>query len=160
MTTDTTDNTTASGDDAPGIRLTIDTSDAASGVAAFTLSGYLDESTQGEVAAEIKRSFEAGCHRIALDLANVSFMTSTGLAALMELWHTAREAGGDLVVLNPPPTISVLLRVLKLNEKITIADNREAVRAHFENLASLPEPLPADDSATPDRLPGTSSDGG
>ena len=147
-----------------GMRLTIVAGgagdDAGDGVTVVHLNGYLDESTQRSLATEIRRTFQSGCHRILLDLDGVSFMTSTGLAALVELWTTAREAGGDLVVINPPPSISVLLRVLKLNEMIVIAESEEAARSHFQNLASLPEALPADDeSKRPDPLDPLPGDG-
>jgi len=52
--------------------------------------------------------------RIALDLAEVSYMDSSGLGALVQLWAAAKQAGTELSVVNLSQRIQDLLGVTNL----------------------------------------------
>lgn len=117
-----------------------------------TLDGYLDEHTQEGVAEAIQDSFEEGCHNIILDMASLKYITSSGFSAIIREWERAQQQGGDLVILNPPPNIKAVFRVLHLTDLVTITPSINDAFRHFDAMAGLPDALPID--GDPDPLPG------
>ena len=118
----------------------------------LALRGHLDEQTQAGVAQAIEKSFSQGCHNIILDMADLHYITSSGFSAIIREWERAQQQGGDLVILNPPPNIQMVFKVLHLTDLVTIANNMDAANRHFSALAGLPDALPMDDEPAP--LPG------
>lgn len=59
-----------------------------------------------------------GDRRIALDLADMTFIDSTGLSALI----AARKAGADIVLRNPPPQMQKLLSITGLASEFPVVD--------------------------------------
>ncbi|HSJ58283.1 MAG TPA: STAS domain-containing protein [Anaerolineae bacterium] len=60
------------------------------------VTGQLDAVTAPELKARLKNAVAGGHRRIIVDLSQVSFIDSSGLAALVSGLKTAREAGGSL----------------------------------------------------------------
>jgi len=57
--------------------------------------------------------------RIVLDLSNVSFVDSTGLGTLFNLWTAARKSGCDLEIVNPSPRVQNLMSLTRLDQVLT-----------------------------------------
>ncbi|MBN1955409.1 MAG: STAS domain-containing protein [Anaerolineae bacterium] len=64
--------------------------------AVLTLAGRLDAETAPDLKVQLKGLVGAGQVLLVLELTNLSFIDSAGLAALVSVLKTAREAGGTL----------------------------------------------------------------
>jgi anti-sigma B factor antagonist len=68
--------------------------------------------------------------RVILDLAGVTFVDSSGLGALIVARNSAREGGGSLSLVSPPPVVRRLLGSTRLHDVFDIYDTLdEAVSA-------------------------------
>jgi len=61
-----------------------------------------------------------GDHDIVIDMAEVSFMDSSGLRVLLDLHQRAGEAGRRLVLLAPSQSVTNLLEVSGLSDHFTV----------------------------------------
>ena len=66
------------------------------GIGVIRPIGRLDLLTATEIRQRFAQAIAAGNHRLIVDLAEVSFMDSSGLAALISGLKATRLAGGDL----------------------------------------------------------------
>lgn len=78
--------------------MTVKASLQANGVAIICLEGRLDLRVASEVFEWLRTTVNAGHHRLIVDLAQVSFVDSSGLSALIGGLKMARQVGGDLRV--------------------------------------------------------------
>ncbi len=62
-----------------------------------------------------------GAEQIRLDMAEVTFMDSSGLRALIELQHRADEADVQLVVASPSRSVARLIEISGLEGTIDVA---------------------------------------
>jgi anti-sigma B factor antagonist len=81
----------------------------------WTLSGEIDAHTAPTLASAMV-DLPSGIVR--LDMADVSFMDSSGLRVLMEATARARDGGGDLVVVRPSAAVSRLVEISGLGEQL------------------------------------------
>lgn len=82
----------------------------------------------------IERGEQTDQDQIALDLANVDYVTGAALGKLVTLDKDLRAKGGGLVLLNPSPIVEETLAVTRLN---TVFDVRAGSRAlaYWESLS-------------------------
>jgi len=64
--------------------------------AILTLSGQLNAVTAPDLKAQLKRLAKGGHIQLVVDLTDVPFIGSSGLAALVSAFKTVREAGGAM----------------------------------------------------------------
>ncbi len=86
----------------------------------LTLHGELDLSTAGlltDAADDL-----GGATRLVLDLAELSFIDSAGLRALMNLDLRARSEGWDLALAVPAPVVLRLLKLTGFDKRLDILD--------------------------------------
>lgn len=69
--------------------------------AVIRLSGRLDAANAPALRDELAGVMDRGTHSIKLDLADVDFVDSAGLAALVSGMKRCRQNGGDLVLVRP-----------------------------------------------------------
>jgi anti-sigma B factor antagonist len=73
-----------------------------------------------------------GCAwKLAVDLAPVQLMGSSGLGLLVSLRKKAKAAGGSCVIFGVNPEIMGMLKVTKLDTLLTIAPDRKSALAAF-----------------------------
>jgi len=58
--------------------------------------------------------------RLTVDLSNVEFVDSSGLAALVRSMKRCREAGGDLTLHDPSEPVTVILELTRLDAAFDI----------------------------------------
>jgi anti-sigma B factor antagonist len=83
----------------------------------WRLSGEIDAHTAPSLAAAMA-GLPDGVVRV--DMAEVSFMDSSGLRVLMEAMTRARDRGGDLVVARPSPAVARLIEISGLGEQLRL----------------------------------------
>ncbi len=96
-------NVTATGDHRPdeGALFEVDTAYAVQVV----LRGELDLGTVGALEQELREAWARDVRRIEIDLRQVTFIGSTGLAVLLEANARAREAGCELTLIRGPLSV-------------------------------------------------------
>lgn len=63
----------------------------------------------------VKNLIADGRTRLVVDLAQVKFIDSFGLGALVSALRVVRAAGGDLKLAGVPPSVEAVLRLTRLN---------------------------------------------
>ena len=81
------------------------------GVCSIKVSGEVDAHSCEEMRAALVAAFADGQRTIAVDLADVSFIDSSGLRVLISAYKNAEEAGGSLVVVAPSEPVVRLLEI-------------------------------------------------
>ena len=76
------------------------------------LDGEIDHHSSNVLRAEIDAAIYAHLPQtLALDFQNVSFMDSSGIGLIMGRYKILQPLGGQIVLLNPAPHISRVLRL-------------------------------------------------
>lgn len=93
-----------------------------------TVSGAVTqrELTPLEEPLEILLGPQAYSRQVLLDLRDVSYLDSSGVGWLLTCHKRMKQAGGLLVVHSFSPIVSNVLRVLKLEKVLMLADNMKA----------------------------------
>ena len=89
--------------------------DAPNGAAVIALAGRLDLLTAADTKRRIAEAVAAGHPRVVIDLADVTFMDSSGLSALVSGLKAARQAGGDLRIARPTAQVTSILKLTMLD---------------------------------------------
>jgi anti-sigma B factor antagonist len=84
-----------------------------------TLRGELDMDTVGQL-AETLEDIEDIEHTVVLVLAEVSFLDSSGLQAMLKAQKAARERGADVILRRPSPAVCRVLEMTDLVEVFVI----------------------------------------
>lgn len=119
--------------------LTFRTSERKSGdVAILDLSGRIvlgDGSKQ--LSGKIVELLGAGNKKILLNLAEVSYVDSSGLGEMVSSYSTVRDAGGKIKLLNVQPRMADLLKITHLSNLFeTFSAEGEAVASFQDQQAA------------------------
>jgi anti-anti-sigma factor len=105
----------------PAITLTIDVTPRHGAGVLIAAAGELDLVTAAELQARIDAELGGG-HAIDLDLAQVTFVDSTGLRVLVQTTQRAEQAGLSFTLLQPlPAQMRRVLQVTGLDQRLPIA---------------------------------------
>ncbi len=103
-----------------------------SGVTIVNLSGKI---TLGEggltLREEVRKLLAAGSKTIVLNLAEVSYIDSSGLGELVSAYTAVKNAGGELKLLNLTSKVRDLLVITKLVTVFDVKDDEAAAVASF-----------------------------
>jgi len=72
---------------------------------------------------------EAYHRRVCMDLGNTGFLDSSGINWLILCHKRFREHGGRMVLHSTPPLVMNVIKILKLQRVLDIADNPQAAKA-------------------------------
>ena len=87
--------------------------------AGIGVSGEIDASTVPEFSNAIQALFDAGDSQsvdVVVDMADVTFIDSSGLRSIIRAHHHADSTGKRLVILNPSAVVSRLIDLSGLND--------------------------------------------
>ena len=76
--------------------------------------------------------------RVALSLADATFIDSSGLGWLLQRNKLFREAGGCLVIHSVPPVILEVIQVMRLDQALKIVDDEAAAASLFSGEGQTP----------------------
>jgi anti-anti-sigma factor len=88
----------------------------AAGIALVHLSERLDLLSAAEVKQRLTDLIAQGYTRLVVNLAQVSFIDSSGLGALISGLKAARVAGGDIRIAHPTEQVQSLLQLTALHK--------------------------------------------
>ena len=80
-------------------------------LAIASINGSIDALTAGELSDQLASQIDQGSPRIIADLAQVDFMSSAGLRAILTVLKQARQNGGDLRLAAPQPGVEKVLKL-------------------------------------------------
>lgn len=89
--------------------------------ATIRLQGRFDAFEVDEFRAGIQQLLDGDTHAIAVDLSDVEFIDSTGLAELVRGMKRCRSVGGDLTLHAPSDPVQVILELTRLDTAFEIA---------------------------------------
>jgi anti-anti-sigma factor len=98
----------------------IDESGTEPASANIRVEGFLDAHTALEFERQIEALFEKHCYKISVDLQNLNYISSAGIAALMGLTKRCRENDGDLIIQKPTDKVLKILELLGFTRIFTI----------------------------------------
>ncbi len=101
------------------------------GVAVVTVTGEVDVVTCGVLRDGLLRAVTDGTGRgLVVNLAEVSFLDSTGLGVLVGVWHRVEASGGRLAVAAPSGQVRRALNTAGLTKVLSVYDlEADAVQA-------------------------------
>jgi anti-sigma B factor antagonist len=111
------------------------------GRAVLLLSGCLNAAHAELLKDTLKQIIDGGSAHVVVDLADVPFIDSAGLSALVFGLKLARRAGGDLMLAGVQPQTLTVLSLTMLDKVFTICPNREAALASLATHAAIPAKL-------------------
>ncbi len=93
-----------------------------------TVSGRVDSAASPELEKALQDLLEGRRHQIVMELADVEYMSSAGLRALVSALKTAKKAGGDVVIARPSERVREVIDLAGLTSVFTVyEDTLEAV---------------------------------
>jgi len=90
------------------------------GSAAITVVGEVDMASAPSLRKILGGCIDEGCRKIRLEMSEVSFMDSSGIAALLSAKQRIDEGDGELVLSNPSRNVRRVLELTALNSVFTI----------------------------------------
>lgn len=92
----------------------------------LSLEGELIEKNQAiDLLKKADELVAAGRTKIAINLAGLKYMNSSGLNTMIQLLTKARNDGGEVVICNMNKKINELLLITKLNTLFKVVDSEE-----------------------------------
>jgi anti-sigma B factor antagonist len=97
---------------------------------AFAVTGELVGSSGAQLVRVVQTALDEGVERVLIDLTEMAFMDSGGLAALVASWSAAGERGrGFAVVLKPESHAARSLELRGVSGVFSVAGSRDAALA-------------------------------
>ncbi len=84
------------------------------------LLGELDMATAGDLREELVRLASGGATQVTVDMADLSFIDSTGLSVLVSALKRLRQQGGQMTLRSPGPGTRKVLEITGLTEIFSI----------------------------------------
>lgn len=95
-------------------------------------SRRIDAFSAPELRATLDQQFQSGARRFVLDLTDVPFLDSAGMAVLVSLLKRAREQGGDVHLVWPNEEAARrIIKLTKFDRVFTMAETAAAALAAF-----------------------------
>jgi anti-sigma B factor antagonist len=92
------------------------------GVVVLKPSGDVDLSSSRELQQSVKQAMEGKPSRVVVDLANVPYMDSSGVATLVEAMQIARKQSTKLVLCAMQSKVRSIFEIARLDRVFTIVD--------------------------------------
>src|SRR3990172_4544044 len=80
----------------------------------MTVSGRLDAAWADHLARALEEAVRGGAHRIRLDMAGVSYVSSVGLRVLLRVFKQLQRIQGSFAVVNPSDAVKGVLELAGL----------------------------------------------
>ena len=89
----------------------------------ITPSGRIDSGAAPDFEKALQSLLNAGRHQIVVELADVDYMSSAGLRALVSALKAAKKGGGDLVIARPSARVHEVIELAGLTSIFTVYDD-------------------------------------
>jgi anti-sigma B factor antagonist len=100
-------------------------------LAIVSIHGSIDALTAGQLSDTLHAQIDEGDSRIIADLAQVEFMSSAGLRAILGVLKQTRQNGGDLRLAAPQPGVEKVLKLSGFTSILKTYPSLEEALADF-----------------------------
>jgi anti-sigma B factor antagonist len=100
------------------------------GIAVYRMTGDIDINTSPDVKKSFDRTISAKKNKVVINLKDVGYVDSSGLATLVEILKNLRSYGGKLKLTNLSGKVKGLFEITKLDKLFDIvAEEKDALGA-------------------------------
>lgn len=99
------------------------------------LAGRIDAATAPSVNKAVRAAMAEGARQIVVELRDVTFLSSSGLRALLLLARELRREGGDLVLCALQPQVAEVFHLTGFDQIFQLHHTREEATAGFSKLS-------------------------
>jgi len=107
----------------------IDVQDSSPDLVIVTISGDVDLSTSRELQGELRRVVANHPQKLIVDLSDVPYMDSSGVATLVETMQLARKGQTRLVLTSLKERVRSIFEIARLDSVFTIVDDLSTARS-------------------------------
>lgn len=97
----------------------------------LTLTGPIDANTYAALTNAVKALFQQKYFRIILDCSRLSYISSAGIGAVINLMTEAQSNRGNVVLMEVSPETERTLRLFGLQEVLPVALDKQSALSHF-----------------------------
>ena len=94
----------------------------------MVLQGDVDLSRSPALRLELLNALDGKPKRLLVDLAEVSYMDSSGVATLVEALQHQRRSGGQMILCALQPRVRSIFEIARLDSVFTIVDDTEQAK--------------------------------
>ncbi|MCB9800274.1 MAG: STAS domain-containing protein [Candidatus Omnitrophica bacterium] len=91
----------------------------------FELDGELDFHTSPDLREKISAEVSKQNHKVVVNLKNVSYIDSSGLATFVEALQKAKRASGKFILAELAPAVKSVFEIAKLDKVFSLAGTEE-----------------------------------
>jgi len=99
----------------------------------LTFSGKITSDNIFDLNAKVKAIFENGVYDCILDISELEYINSTGIALLLTIARTVEQNRGKMILTKPTQFVQELFDMTDLSGRFAIVASAEAARAEFKN---------------------------
>lgn len=107
------------------------TTDQRDGIAVVTVAGEVDASSVSQLRSHLDDLLAQGDHNFVIDLTDVAFMDSSGLATLVQLFKRVRIGEGDVRLCGLQPKVQRVFELIRLDRVFDSFPSRSEAVASF-----------------------------
>jgi len=96
-----------------------------------TVSGRVDSASAPEMEKSLQSLLDHRRNQIVVELADVEYMSSAGLRALVSALKAAKKGGGDLVIARPSTRVREVIELAGLTAVFSVHDDVVAAVGSF-----------------------------
>lgn len=98
-------------------------------VTVLRLTGQLDDYTVQHLQGELTALHRGGRHRVVINCSDVDSISTAAIRSLADFARTAREAKGDMILINLPEKSRSIFEVLGFSKELRVhADEKAAIK--------------------------------
>ena len=97
----------------------------------ITLAGVLDAYTFLDVEEAIEGLLEKGEYKIAVDMKDLTYISSVGIGVFIGNLRDILDHGGDLIFINPSPKVTRVFYLVGISRLIKTVKTKEEALAKF-----------------------------
>ncbi|MFE9960514.1 STAS domain-containing protein [Micromonospora sp. NPDC005299] len=104
------------------------------GCTVVEVRGEVDMATAPQLREGLQRLVDAGDRQVVVDMAEVGFIDSSALGALVVIFKSLRDVGGRLRLAAVQPAVRSVLRVTSVDRAIDVYDSVQAAEADVQSV--------------------------
>ena len=97
----------------------------------YRVNGEITFTTSPVLRKQLIEAVEKGAKKIVINLKNVGYVDSSGMATLVELLQKIKSSAGDLRLAEAPDKIKEILDMVRLKDIFDFADTEEGAVTSF-----------------------------
>jgi len=103
----------------------MEATDRINDVPVYAPEGSVDINNSAALRDSMLKELTSGCRAVVLDLAEVQYIDSSGLSALVATVNGYEKQGGTVLLCSADPAVMKVLEMTRLTDYFTIAEDRE-----------------------------------